>query len=165
MLTIGMFGTCGNSQWRVSFIEKFIEKGITFFNPVVENWEEYRKVIEANHLLMDDIILFPVTDETYSFGSLAEVAFSITQAIKSDKEKFVVIYVAPKVSKELFEKNAEMSKDSNRARSLCLEHLETQKNTFQNVYVVKSLEEMDKVCFLLYDSMSALLQAREISNK
>lgn len=31
-LCVGLFGTCGNSQWRVPFMEAFKEAGIEYFN-------------------------------------------------------------------------------------------------------------------------------------
>ena len=35
---IGLFGTCGNSNWRVPVIQKLNSLGIAVFNPVVPNW-------------------------------------------------------------------------------------------------------------------------------
>lgn len=159
-ITIGLFGTCGNSQWRIPFIEYCETEKIDYFNPVVPNWDPSFAVIEADHLVEDEIILFPVTDETYGTGSLAEVGFSITQAIKSNSENFVVIYVAPKVCDALQEENPTLAKDSYKSRSLVLEHLKEQKDKYPNVYIVESMDDMLKVTKHLYSAMLAMKKAR-----
>lgn len=38
-LCVGLFGTCGGSEWRKPFIEAFDEKGIDYFNPQIDDWE------------------------------------------------------------------------------------------------------------------------------
>jgi hypothetical protein len=162
-ITIGLFGTCGNSQWRVPFIEHFQKEKIEYFNPVVPDWNPSCAEIEAEHLVEDEIILFPVTDETYGGGSLAEVGFSITQALKSNSERFVVIYVAPKVSDKLREENAALAKESDRARALCLAHLRKQKHKYPNVYIVENLADMLKATKHLYDAMLSMKKARSFT--
>ena len=162
IITIGLFGTCGNSQWRTRFIEHYKENSIEYFNPVVPDWNSSYADIEAEHLVEDEIILFPVTDETFGTGSLAEVGFSITQALKSNNERFVVIYVAPKVSDKLREENAELAKESDRARSLCLAHLRKQKHNYPNVFIVDSLEKMFQISNNLYEAMVLIKKSRNI---
>lgn len=163
VITIGLFGTCGNSQWRTSFIEYYQKNRIEYFNPVVPDWKPENAVVEADHLVSDEIILFPVTDETYGTGSLAEIGFSIAQAIKSNKEGFVVIYIAPKVSDKLVEQNPILAKDSNKARALCLGHLHEQKDLYPNVYIVDSLERMFEVSVFLYKAMVYIKEARSLT--
>ena len=36
----------------------------------------------AEHLADDEIVLFPITKDTYAMGSLSEVGFSFLQAVK-----------------------------------------------------------------------------------
>ena len=84
MKVIGLFGTCGNSLWRDQFISVYKEKGIEYFNPQKEDWCPEDADIEAQHLVQDEIVLFPVTDESYGCGSLAEfVKFGRISAIES----------------------------------------------------------------------------------
>jgi len=78
VITIGLFGTCGNSQWRVPFMKKYNERCIEFFNPVVPDWKPENAEIEAEHLILDEVVLFPVTNETLATGSLAEVCFTFS---------------------------------------------------------------------------------------
>jgi len=158
-ITVGLFGTCGDSNWRDSFI-KICENhiGVEYFNPVVPEWNPTFAVQEAEHLVNDDIILFPVTEETYGEGSLAETGYAISQALRSNKNRYVVVYVAPQVCREL--ENADKAKavTSNKMRALVLAHLKRQKDMFPNVFVVESLDDMQK-------AMSHLIAALKIINQ
>lgn len=145
-VTIGLFGTCGNSKWRDTFIETYKRLGISFFNPQIENWDSASAVEEARHLAEDKIILFPVTNETYSTGSLAEVGFSILNAIKLDDRRDFVIMINMELDIELDDKVAR--KESIRARALVLEHL--RKLRLSNLYLVDNLDEMLAVSIELH---------------
>lgn len=160
-ITIGLFGTCGNSQWRTPFMDIFKKKDITFFNPVVPNWDDSFADIEAQHLVEDEIILFPVTDETTGFGSLAETGYSIAQALRSNSERFVIIYIAPNVNEALQVADPVQAKESKKARALTLAHMKRQAATFPNVYIVDSLESMLEITLPLYDAMSNMKIARK----
>lgn len=92
-LCIGLFGTCGKSTWRVPFMTRYTELGIPYFNPQVEDWKPEDAVIEAEHLADDDVILFPVTSETYATGSLAETGFSILNAVRLDDRRDFIILI------------------------------------------------------------------------
>lgn len=164
VITIGLFGTCGGSKWRDSFMSIYNKSGIEFYNPQVDDWDPSLATIEAEHLVEDEIILFPVTDETYGMGSLAEVGFSISQAINSNDERFVIIYVCPTISKEKQDENPVLAKESSRARALCLAHLKKQKHKYPNVYITNSLTNMLKVSLYLYEAMDNMKKARNICN-
>jgi len=146
MLTIGLFGTCGNSVWRNEFMEKYNELGISFFNPQVDDWKPEDAEIEAQHLADDKVILFPVTNETYGTGSLSEVGFSILNAIKLDDRRSFVVMIQNDLATELNDPIAR--KESLRARALVFQHL--RKLRLSNLYVVESLEEMLEISIQLY---------------
>jgi hypothetical protein len=160
IITIGLFGTCGNSQWRESFIEEYNKLNIEWYNPVDPNWKPENAAIEAEHLKLDEIILFPVTDETYGLGSLSEVGFSILAAIEANKERFVIVYIAPKVCEALME-NKLLSTESNKSRALVKAHLKEQSNNYPNVYIVDSLDKMKEISIYLYQAMVNLKEARK----
>lgn len=164
-ITIGLFGTCGNSQWRKPFIDLYEQSGIKYFNPVVPNWDESCAPIEAEHLVEDEIILFPVTDETTAFGSLGEVGFSINQAIMSNDERFVVVYIAPGVNDDVREADAKAAKESCKARALVLAHLKKQYHKYPNVFVVDSMEDMLNASSFLYQAMLAIKAAKQFTVK
>lgn len=148
MLNIGLFGTCGGSSWRNVFMKKYQELGISFFNPQVDDWKPELAAVEADHLVNDDIILFPVTDETYGMGSLSETGFSIMQTINTNANRSVVIMVDKDVKEELKVADPVLAKESMRSRALVRAHLS--RIARNNVYVVNSLEEMMEVSLELY---------------
>lgn len=146
MLVVGLFGTCGGSKWRDSFMARYKDLGIQYFNPQVDNWVPECAVEEARHLAEDKVILFPVTNETYATGSLSEVGFSILNAIKLDDRRSFVVMIQMDLSPELNDPIAR--KESLRARALVYEHL--RKLRLSNLYVVTSLEEMLEISISLY---------------
>lgn len=147
---IGLFGTCGGSKWRDEFMKTYESLGIDYFNPNVPDWKPELAVIEANHLASDQIVLFPITNETYGTGSLAETGFSILNAIKLDDRRDFVIMVSQDLKPELMENNPVAAKESLRARALVKEHLK--KLGFSNLFVVESLDEMMEVSLTLWNS-------------
>lgn len=176
MLCIGLFGTCGGSQWRERlFIPAYEKAGIEYYNPQVEDWDPSLAEVEAEHLANDAIILFPVTSETYAFGSLAETGFSMLNAIDLDDRREFVIYIAqeidavdPKGSRLDDRLNDDGSrnpsskaKDSLRTRALVKQHL--RKLRLPNVYVVDSLEEMLEVSMKLWESVRIRYPLRELN--
>lgn len=66
-------GTCNNSTWRDELIPKLELLGITYFNPVVDDWNEEAKAIEDWHKEHDDICLYVLTKEMTGCYSVAEV--------------------------------------------------------------------------------------------
>ncbi len=146
MPTIGLFGTCGNSKWRAPFIEEYKRLGMAYFNPQVDDWKPELAVEEARHLAEDEIILFPVTGETYGLGSLSEVGFSILQAIRLDDRRDFVIMIEMKLDEALNDEVAR--RESLRGRALVMQHLK--KLRFRNVYIVETLGEMREVSIQLY---------------
>jgi hypothetical protein len=152
---IGLFGTCGNSTWRDAFIEQYNKFEVGFFNPLVKDWDPSLAEIEAWHLSNDEIILFPVTDETYGVGSLAEIGFSVLSSLKRELNKHVIIYIAPKVDEsKLAAVDKQAVKDSNNARALVLAHLKA--NRMSNIHIVNSLYEMLELSIVLYASAELL---------
>lgn len=152
MITIGLFGTCGNSRWRDSFMRRYEELELNYFNPQVENWDPSCAEEEAKHLADDEIILFPVTNETYGLGSLSEVGFAILQAIKPDDRREFVVMVDPDVTPELSDPLAR--KESVRARALVKQHLK--KLQLPNLYLVDTLDEMLSVSIELHKAVRYL---------
>ncbi len=146
---IGLFGTCGGSKWRDAFVYAYAERGMNFFNPQVDNWTPECADIEADHLANDDIILFPVTGETFGTASLAEIGFAVAQVQQSNTNRSVVIMIDPSVNEVLLTSNPVMAKDNSRTRTLVRAHL--QKIKRPNVYIVEDLAEMFNVSIDLYN--------------
>lgn len=159
MICIGLFGTCGGSSWRKTFIERYETLKIQFFNPQVEDWSPELAEVEAEHLVNDSIILFPVTNETFGTGSLAETGFSIMQAINSNEHRSVVIMIDKDIKEELKISDPVAAKESLRARALVRAHLA--KNKRANVYVVDSLEKMYDISIQLYNVHKILHEIKD----
>jgi hypothetical protein len=131
---VGLFGTCGSSVWRASFIEAFKAKGVDYFNPQVADWTPELATVEADHLAGDAIVMMAVTGETVGAASLVEAGLLVARAIQ-EPNRFFLLYIEEEVDPSL-----EGAKDSNRARRLLLEHLSRFGNV-PNLEVVASLEE------------------------
>lgn len=150
MINIGLFGTCGKSTWRYDFISTYNHlPNVEYYNPQKDDWSPNDAILEAEHLANDDIVLFPVTDETYGLGSLSEVGFSILQVIKLNKNRDFVVYIDEKVNidENDSEYDEKLMKESCRTRALIRQHL--LKMNLSNVYVVNSLDAMLKVSLKL----------------
>lgn len=152
MITIGLFGTCGQSKWRDPFITKYKSKNINYYNPQVDNWSPKNAIEEAKHLAEDEIILFPVTNETYGLGSLSEVGFSILNAINLNKKRSFVVFIADNVNESCInikDRDTKLKKESLKNRALIKEHLN--KLDIDNLYIVNSLEDMLLISLYLYE--------------
>ena len=147
-ICIGLFGTCGKSLWRDEFIKKYNELNIPFFNPQTNDWKPEYAENEALHLANDKIILFPITEETYATGSLAEVGFSILNAVKLNDRRNFVIYITDFLSPEL--NDDLLKKESLRARILVKQHLK--QINIGNVYEADNLDNMLDISLCLYES-------------
>ena len=157
-LCVGMFGTCGDSKWREIFIQTYTQLGISFYNPQRDDWKPECAVEEAEHLASDSIILFPVTSETYGFGSLAETGFSIVQALKNDDRRDFIILVDNFVNID----DGVKSVDSVKTRKLVLAHLA--KITLANVYLVDTLDEMLSLSIVLHNNQAILKEYQDKFN-
>lgn len=158
-LTIGLFGTCGNSTFRQEILIPAYEKeGIEYFNPQTEDWNESMAEIEADHLANDQIILFPVLSETYGSGSLSETGFSIAQAMRYDSARDFVFLIDKNVDEELKD-NEFAAKSSVRDRALVLAHLK--KVNLPNAYLVETIEEMLELSIVLYNAQEEIWGYRE----
>lgn len=157
-MTIGLFGTCGGSAWREPFMQTYRELGLPYFNPQVANWTPELADEEAWHLAHDQLILFPVTDETFAAGSLSETGFSVLSALRWDANRFVVVYIAPDVSDVLKLQNPAAAADSRRSRQLVRAHLEQARHP--NVFIVKDLRQMLDVSLRLFAALRFIESAR-----
>jgi len=144
---IGLFGTCGGSKWRDPFMLEYDKLEIDYFNPQVDDWKEEDAVIEAEHLVNDEIVLFPITKETYATGSLSETGFSALQAININRHRDFIIMIEQGLDDSL--DNPVARKESLRSRALVTAHLK--KLDIASLYFVSSLEEMLELSIALHD--------------
>lgn len=152
--TVGLFGTCGGSRWRDAFMARYEALGIPYFNPQVDNWTPELADVEAWHLANDSLVLFPITNETFAAGSLAETGFSALTATRTNENRFVMLYIDPTVDEASTAANPQAAKDSVRARKLVLAHLK--QNPVANVFVVDSLEDMLEKSIKLFAALELI---------
>lgn len=70
-------GTCNNSTWRDKLIPLLDEKGIEYFNPVTDNWnEEFIKLEDIEKNEKCNIHLYVITKEMKGVYSIAEAVDS-----------------------------------------------------------------------------------------
>jgi len=163
-LCIGLFGTCGNTTFRQDlFVPTYEQNDMAYYNPQVEDWTPECAVEEANHLANDEILLFPITRETYGSGSLSEIGFSVLNAIKLDSRRDMVVMIDQELNEDLIETNVIAAKESLRARALVREHLK--KLNYPNIYMVDDLETMLDLSMQLYISRVVMEEFRKYSLK
>lgn len=160
---VGLFGTCGKTTFRKElFIPTYESLGIPYFNPQVEDWKPENAQIEAEHLALDVVQCWPVTGDTYGTGSLAETGFSIASTLRtpSPLPKFVIPMIEIQLDESLTDEVAK--KESLRARTLVLAHLE--KSEAPNIFVVKSLSEMLDTSITLFRAAATLVGLAKTTN-
>ena len=148
MLCIGLFGTCGKSTWRDLFKKRYSELGIAFFDPNKTDWKPEDAEEEARHLADDDVILFPITSESYGIGSLSETGFTVLQATKLNDRQDLVIMIQPDLDPSL--DDLTVREESLRTRALVKQHL--RKLRLGNLYMVDTLDEMLSISQQLYEA-------------
>lgn len=110
-------------------------------------------------MINDDVILFPITSETFGTGSLAETGFSILSAIKSNNKRFVIIFIDDNVNPLLQLENPTASKESKNSRAIIKSHLS--KIDYDNVFIVDSLNRMLELSIKLYKISESLIEIKK----
>lgn len=139
---VGLFGTCGSSRWREPFIQRYAAENIACFDPQVGPgiWHAGLVEYENRHFVEDDIILFPVTDETTGQGSLAEIGFSIANAMRCNPDRFFVFLIDDACNDP--DASDAAKADSVRSRRLVKSKLIQFAATLDNVFLVDNLSDM-----------------------
>jgi len=137
--TIGLFGTCGRSQWRKPFLAAYAKAGLAYYNPQQEpgTWKPEMAMAENDHLYNDNIIIFVITDETTAHGSLPEIGFALNGIAESGGTRYAIIFI----DRDCKDPNAseEELNRSRRTRELILSKLEHHYQA--NVFLARSVDE------------------------
>lgn len=158
-ITIGLFGTCDNIRWRDPFMGRFEAEGIDYFNPMVDDWHPGMVDEENRHLLEDDIILFPVLKESLGNGSLAEIGFSVLNAIRASKGRTLIVLIDD-TCEPLKDYDETAIKDSVKSRALVKSKVKSLQS--HNIILVDTLEEMMAACV---DSYTLHRRARQLTDR
>jgi hypothetical protein len=157
-ICIGLFGTCDNNRWRDSFMAKYTELGIEFFNPMVDDWHPGMVPLEAQHLANDEIILFPILGWSYGEGSLSELGFGPLKAMRQNKNRSFVFFIEVSLHERLTD--PDRCKASLRGRKLILGHL-TELDA-PNIYIMDSLEQMLETSTKLHEVHTILKTLKSV---
>lgn len=148
--TIGLFGTCGKSIWRNDFIKEYNSLSISFYNPQVENgmWKPELAYDENFHFFTDEIVIFCITDESPSLGSLAETGFSVLSILhKNIKNRYFIVFID---SNCIDGSSNDIIEESIRVRKLVKSKLEVLKSEFSNLIICNSIDEVKNTSIQLY---------------
>ena len=95
---VGLFGTCNDSTWREELISK-LDPEVSYFNPVVDDWNEEAQKNEDWHKLNDSFILITLTPLATGFYTIAEImALAYTSP-----ERLIFCYLDKDADKEFNE--------------------------------------------------------------
>lgn len=72
MTNVFLGGTCNESTWRERLIEKLLPQ-ITYFHPVVDDWNEEAQQNEIRERENCDVCLYVLTPKMTGYYSIAEV--------------------------------------------------------------------------------------------
>jgi len=154
-LTVGLFGTCDNSPWRVPFMEKYDELGIKYFNPDAgDNWHPGLIEMENYYLNNAEIVLFPILAESLGSGSLGEVGFSVQNVlrnIQNGRQQFLIALIDDECTDT--RKTEEEMKRSVKDRKLVKSKLQAQVSC-PVITVVNTLDEMLIMSLELYNFLA-----------
>jgi len=95
-------GTCGNSKWREDLIPLLEKRGITYFNPVTEKWDDEARKREDEAKKNSRYMLFMITDPQSKDGehispySLVEASIGVCRQPEQTIVCFMVTENMPK---------------------------------------------------------------------
>ncbi|MEM9953963.1 MAG: nucleoside 2-deoxyribosyltransferase domain-containing protein [Chloroflexota bacterium] len=125
--------------WREQVIQPVLDElGVTYYNPVVENWSEENAREEAEAIANAETIVLVITESHNSFGSLAESGWAVLSAVQ--RNQTVIVYIADESD------NA----DSLRARQIVLSQMIPLASSIDALIVTESLVEVTDALIDLY---------------
>ncbi len=125
--------------WREHVIQPELDElGVTYYNPVVEDWSEENAREEAEAIKNAETIVMVITANHSSIGSLAESGWAILSAI--ERKQTVIVYIAKDSN----------DPDSLRARKIVLSQATTLAPQLDELILVNDIEGVLKALHELY---------------
>jgi len=153
--TIGLFGTCDNSKWRIPFIKIYEKQGIKYFNPDAgDDWHPGMIKEENYYLNNAQIILFPILSESLGSGSLGEIGFSVQNVIRNiqnGKQQSLISLIDDKCTD--IRKTKEEILRSTKDRALVKSKYK-EKVSYPVITLVNTLDEMLQISLDLYNFLT-----------
>ena len=154
-ITVGLFGTCDNSKWRIPFMKKYDELGIKYFNPDAgDNWHPGMIEEENYYLNNAEIILFPILAESLGSGSLGEIGFSVQNVlrnIQNGRRQMLIMLIDDECTDG--RKTEEERKRSTKDRALVKSKIQAQVSC-PVITLVNTLDEMMEMSVDLYNFLA-----------
>ncbi len=127
----GSYSDPGRDCWRENVVQPVLrDLGVTYYNPVVENWTEENAREEAESIRAAETIVLVITENHPSLGSLAESGWAVLSAV--EREQTIILFIADEQENE----------DSQRARHIVLSQIETLAPQINALIQVESLEDV-----------------------
>ena len=125
--------------WREHVVQPVLDElGVTYFNPVVDNWTAENAAIEARVIANAETIVLVITETSASIGSLSESGWAVLSALERDQT--IIIYISPESD----------DAESSRARKIVLSQARTLAGDLENVYLVDSLDAVVSTLHEIY---------------
>lgn len=143
-----LYGTIGGDYsdpnrdcWREYEIQPVLDElGVSYFNPVVDNWTEIDAEKEAYAIANAETLVMVITANHPSIGSLAESGWALLSAIERDQT--IIAYIADEQANE----------DSQRARKIVLSQARTLAPDIDQFILVDSVDEVVNELYKLYQN-------------
>lgn len=95
MRKVFLGGTCNESTWREEIIPMLRNERLSYFNPVVDDWDDEAQKREVRERQSCDVVFYTITPKMTGVYSVAEVVDD------SNKRPHRTIFVLLKVDKTL----------------------------------------------------------------
>ena len=163
-ITIGLFGTCDNIQWRKPFMEHYDLNNVAYFNPMVDDWHPGLVELENYYLNNAEIVLFPILAASLGSGSLGEIGFSLTSVmrnISNGRQQFLISLIDDDCTD--MSKTEEERKRSVKDRVLVKSKLKNSV-TCPVITLVNTLDELLYMSMNLYELLANGCPAEEVGD-
>lgn len=135
----GKYSDPNRDCWREYVVQPELQQlGVTFYNPVVEEWTEENAREEAEAIANSETIVLVITANHPSIGSLAESGWAVLSALERDQT--VILFIAKDQSNE----------DSLRARKIVLSQAKTLAPHIDQLVMVNNLGQVVDALHTLY---------------
>lgn len=142
-----LMGTIGGAYsypnrdcWREYIIQPELDQlGVTYYNPVVEEWSEENAREEAEAIANAETIVLVITQNHPSIGSLAESGWAVVSAL--ERNQTVILFIA----------NEQENADSLRARKIVLSQAKTLAPNIDQLIMVDNIGQVIDALYKLYD--------------
>ena len=130
MSKVFLGGTCNNSTWREELIPILERNNISYFNPVVKDWNEAAYQNELKERETADFVLYTITPKMVGFYSIAE---AVDDSNKRPKKTIFYRKIDNELSGKLMMFSPEQSKSLTAVEKMILKNGGMVAESFQDI--------------------------------